>query len=316
MTEKRFKIAILSILVFVAFCFAAVSISVEAEDLVYHENEKEAAAELRESMKQRSPKAMIGIKGSTDQQGLQESIGRVIGIATDHTGEPDEGDYILFQYEHYDGMARATHAGTTGVVEITYDLSYYDDADQEAAVDKKVDEILEELDLDEKTSLEKIKAIHDYLCDNIEYKAAEDGSDIERTAYGALIEGNAVCQGYSVSLYRLLLEAGIDNRIIYGTCASPFGTNGAHTWNIVDLYGKYYYIDITWDDCTGSNDYFLIPAHKSFEEEHFADEKYSSEAFTSGYPMAEEEFETETDDLFAMLEKMVKLIIDTMVEKK
>jgi hypothetical protein len=201
-------------------------------------------------------------------------------------------------------------------VDVKYDLFYYDDADQEAEVDKKVSEIIEELDLDKKTKYEKVKAIHDYLCDNIEYRASDDGSDICRTAYGALIEGNAVCQGYSVSLYRLLLEAGIDNRIIYGTSISPFGTTGSHTWNIVDMYGEYYYIDVTWDDCSGSNDYLLVPAGKGFEDEHIADEKYSNDSFTSSYPMANEEYEENTDGLFEMLEKMIKLIMDAMVAKK
>ena len=298
-----------------AICFAAATFSAEAEDLTYHENEKEAAAELRESMKQRRTQVMIGIKGSTDQEGLQKSIGRVIGMAADHTGKPDEGDYILFQYDHYEGMARTTRSEETDVVEIKYDLSYYDDADQEAEVDRKVAEIMEDLELDEKTDFGKIKAIHDYLCENIEYEAAEDGSDIRRTAYGALIEGKAVCQGYSVSLYRLLLEAGIDNRIIYGTCISPFGTNGMHTWNIVDLYGKYYYLDVTWDDCTESSDYFLVPAGAGFEEEHTADEMYEDESFTSRYPIADEAFKADTEGAVSIVEKTAKLIMKAMVAK-
>jgi hypothetical protein len=297
-------------------CLAAMSLNTYAQDVTYYETEIEASAEIREDMKARQSTVTVGIKGKTDQEGLQQIISRLIGEATEHTGKPDEGDYILFQYEHYDGAARQTLSGVNGLVDVRYDLFYYDDADQEAEVDKKVSEILEELDLDKKTKYEKVKAIHDYLCDNIEYRASDDGSDICRTAYGALIEGNAVCQGYSVSLYRLLLEAGIDNRIIYGTSISPFGTTGSHTWNIVDLYGKYYYIDVTWDDCSGSNDYLLVPAGKGFEDEHIADEKYSNDSFTSSYPMADEEYEENTDGLFEMLEKMIKLIMDAMVAKK
>lgn len=320
MADKRSPKKVLSLIITAAaamvICFAAVPFNAFAQDITYYETEIEASAEIRENMKARKSTVTVGIKGKTDQEGLQQIIGRLIGEATEHTGKPDEGDYILFQYEHYDGMARQTLSGVSGVVDVKYDLFYYDDADQEAEVDKKVSEILEELDLDEKTKYEKIRTIHDYLCDNIEYRASDDGSDISRTAYGALIEGNAVCQGYSVSLYRLLLEAGIDNRIIYGTSVSPFGTTGSHTWNIVDLYGKYYYIDVTWDDCSGSNDYFLVPAGKGFEDEHIADEKYSSESFTSSYTMAEEKYEENTEGLFAMLEKMITLIMDAIVAKK
>ena len=34
-------------------------------------------------------------------------------------------------------------------------------------IDKKVKEILKELDLEDKSDFHKIKAVHDYLCDNV-----------------------------------------------------------------------------------------------------------------------------------------------------
>jgi transglutaminase-like putative cysteine protease len=297
----------------IAVCFA-VPYNAYAKDTTYHETEIEASSELKESMKERKGTATIGIKGKTDQEGLQQIIGRVIGEATEHTGEPDEGDYILFQYASYKGQARTEIAGVSPVVEIEYDLSYYDDAEQEAEVDTKVTEILEELDLENKMDYEKVSAIHDYICSNVEYEAAVDGSDIRRTAYGALIEGRAVCQGYSVSLYRLLLEAGIDNRIIFGEGLSPDGTTGPHTWNIVELYGKYYYMDITWDDSTGKQDFFLVPAGAGFEDEHRADDKYREESFTERYPMADEAFDTKIEGLLAGLEGLASSITDSMIQ--
>ncbi len=62
-------------------------------------------------------------------------------------------------------------------------------------MDEKVDEIIESLELDDKTDFEKIAAIHDYICDNVEYETNEKDSNTVRTAYGALIEGRAVGQG-------------------------------------------------------------------------------------------------------------------------
>ena len=293
-------------------CFASVPSFAETPELTYHENELGASAELREDMKNRESPVKIGIEGKTDQEGLQKIIGRVLGEATEHTGEPDEGDYILFQYSSYKGQARTKLSDLSPVVEIEYDLTYYDDAEQEAEVDRKVKEIMKELDLGNKTDYEKISAIYDYICDNVEYEAAVEGSDIRRTAYGAFVEGRAVCQGYSVSLYRLLLEAGIDNRIIFGDGVSGFGITGAHTWNIIELYGKYYYADITWDDSTRSRDYFLVPAGAGFEDEHIADKQYGAEAFTERYPMADEAFNTENDRLLSSLEGVASSITDAM----
>jgi transglutaminase-like putative cysteine protease len=213
--------------------------------------------------------------------------------ALEHTGEPDEGDYINFQYASYEGSAETTVADGAPAVKIEYKLSYYDSLDQEAEVDRKVKEIMKELDLDDMTDYEKTVAIYDYLCDNTEYEAAEDGDDIRRTAYGALVQKKAVCQGYSLALYRLLLAAGVDNRIIFGTGIDPGGSDGAHTWNIVNLYGKYYYIDATWDDSTGSRKHFLQPAGSGFEDTHIPDDEYEDDFFTTQYPLADTEFNGE-----------------------
>lgn len=308
----RFISILVIVLAAIAISFAAVPYYASAKDITYHKNEIDASTELRESMKDRKSVANIGIKGKTDQEGLQQVIGRVITEATEHTGNPDEGDYLLFQYASYKGQARTKTAGVSPVVEIKYDLSYYDDAEQEAEVDKKIEEIMKELDLGNKMDYEKISAIHDYICDNVEYETEADSSDIRRTAYGALVEGRAVCQGYSVSLYRLLLEAGIDNRIIFGNGISPVGIIGAHTWNIVKLYGKYYYMDITWDDSTGSHDYFLVPAGAGFEDVHIAGDQYGENFFTDRYDMADEAFNTKIEVLLSSLEGMASSITDAM----
>ncbi|MBQ6439392.1 MAG: hypothetical protein IJJ06_04530 [Mogibacterium sp.] len=299
--------------IIITICSAGLSYGA-VQDLIYHENEIEASSELREDLKKRVSSVTIGIEGKTDQEGLQQIISRLIGEATEHTGKPDEGDYILFQYASYKGQARTKLSGTTPVVEIEYDLSYYDNAEQEAEVDSKAEEIIKELELEDLSDYEKIAAIHDYICDNVEYESSIDSSDIMRTAYGALIEGRAVCQGYSVSLYRLLLEAGIDNRIIFGTGVSPIGITGAHTWNIVDLYGEYYYMDVTWDDCTGSRDFFLVPAGDDFENEHVADSQYGEDFFTERYPLADEAFNKKMEGLLSSLEGMASTITDAMTE--
>ena len=303
--KKRLSGRFISILLlFIMICSAGPSFA-DSSDIVYHENEEEAVTELRESMKQREKTVTIGLKGRFDEDSLQELIGRLIKQALAHTGEPDEGDYIAFQYSSYKGYAHTTYSLFSPAVEVEYTLSYYDNARQEAEVDKKVSEIIAGLQLDGKTDFEKIAAIHDYLCDNIEYETAEESSDIVRTAYGALIEGKAVCQGYSVSLYRLLLEAGIDNRIIFGEGLSGDGSSGPHSWNIIELNDEYYYIDVTWDDAGYGYDYFMVPADTGFEEDHIADESYGSDFFSDEYPMSEEAY---TDEAVGLKGKILKLV--------
>lgn len=271
------------------------------DDIVYHDNAEDAVAVLREAMKQRKSSVTIGILGSTDEDGLKQVIGRMLKLASEHTGKPDEGDYISFQYESYKGEAQTTHYGVSPAVEVRYELAYYDNAEQEAEVSKRIEEALAELDLERKTCYEKLLAIHDYICRNTEYGAAEDGGDTGRTAYGALAEGRAVCQGYCVLFYRMLLEAGIDNRVIFGDGVGYDGTTAPHTWNIVDLYGDYYYVDITWDDAGGNHDYFLVPAGAGFEDEHIASEEFREDVFADKYTMTTKEFR---GDLIGTVDKI------------
>ena len=72
-------------------------------------------------------------------------------------------------------------------------------------------------------------------------------------AYGALIQGRAVCDGYSKALQTLCLRAGIECVEVEGT-ASEFnsevdGEEGdGHMWNCVKLGGDWYHVDVTWND--------------------------------------------------------------------
>ena len=261
-------------------------------------------------MKERREDFTIGVIQDVDKKTLKRLIGRLVSKAVRHTGEPDEGDYINYQYGSYKGSARTEiYRGSTGVV-IRYRLEYYDSADQEKELDSKVGEIMKSLDLDGKSDYEKLAAIHEYICDNVEYDT-DGGSDLKRTAYGALVNGRAVCQGYSNALYRLLLEAGVDNRIIFGKGIESSGITMSHTWNIVGLYGKYYYVDATWDDSTGSLDYFVRPKGE-FDESHVPGEEHSSASFADEYPVADSEFTVDIGrasmEVISCAEEMAELL--------
>ena len=281
-----------------------------AEDVTFHESRDEAAAELREAMKNREKTVTVGVIEDVDQDSLKKLIGALIRSAVTHTGVPDEGDYINFQYSNYKGSAKTTRVrGKTGV-ELRYRLGYYDDAAQEAELDAKVKEIIGSLQLEDKSDYEKLAAIHDYICDNVEYDS-DDGSNLTRTAYDALVNGRAVCQGYSNALYRLLLEAGVDNRIVFGNGVEENGVTMPHTWNLVGLYGDYYYVDVTWDDSTNSRDYFVRPKG-AFDESHVPGDEYSSSFFTKDYPVADSEFTVDVGEanvrVIRVAKKMAELL--------
>lgn len=81
--------------------------------------------------------------------------------------------------------------------------------------------------------------LHDRLAGHIAY---EDG-DYVHDAYGALVNGKAVCEGYAKAFQYLLQKVGIQSFM-----ATGIGNGGKHAWNIVRIDGKYYNVDLTWDD--------------------------------------------------------------------
>ncbi len=91
------------------------------------------------------------------------------------------------------------------------------------------------------STLEKASAIHDYIvsCTSYEVPQKSKSGYTAYLAYGALVEGIAVCQGYASAFNLLCAEAGIRS------CAV---SNGSHMWNVVLADGSFYVFDTTWDD--------------------------------------------------------------------
>ncbi len=96
------------------------------------------------------------------------------------------------------------------------------------------------------SSYEKILFVHDYIINNTDYDfaGADSGQNgIWGTSYGCIVNGHAVCQGYSEAFLMIMNNLGIE----CGVCAGD-SDRGRHAWNYVCLDGKYYWLDITWDD--------------------------------------------------------------------
>lgn len=95
------------------------------------------------------------------------------------------------------------------------------------------------------TDYEKELYLHDKLAKRVTYVSGTNAHN----AYGALVEGLAVCEGYAEAFQYLLQRAGIQSFIIEGASKPPQG--GAqipHAWNAVKIGGKFYQVDVTWDD--------------------------------------------------------------------
>ncbi len=91
----------------------------------------------------------------------------------------------------------------------------------------------------------KEKIIHDYIIEHTSY-SSEDG-ELSYIPYNALINGRGVCSAYAMSAKIMFDLVGIENIYVIGTATSNNNTEN-HGWNIVNIDGNYYHLDLTWDD--------------------------------------------------------------------
>ncbi len=121
---------------------------------------------------------------------------------------------------------------------------------------------------------EKVKYFHDRIITKCSY--SEEGSD-PYSAYGCLIEGKAVCEGYSKAMLMLCETAGIDCIPVMGESLDG-GESVPHMWNKVKLNGEWYNVDVTWDDpiCNLGDDYvrydYLNVSDEALKADHVFEE--------------------------------------------
>lgn len=96
------------------------------------------------------------------------------------------------------------------------------------------------------TEYQREKYLHDKLLRGCVYKAgvatASDGWEYF-SSYGAIVSGEAVCEGYAKAMQILLTRAGIPCSTVRGDADGV-----AHMWNVVELAGEWYHLDPTWND--------------------------------------------------------------------
>ena len=120
-------------------------------------------------------------------------------------------------------------------------------------------------DLHDKSDYEKSLLLHNRLAGESQYLLQGE----HQTAYGALVQGTAVCAGYAHAYQLLMQRVGIPTWYVTGTSVSPAGQIVGHAWNLVLLDGEWYYTDVTWDDQKSYTFYaYLNNTSEQMEESH------------------------------------------------
>ena len=128
---------------------------------------------------------------------------------------------------------------------------------EKAYMEKELESAVEEIAslVTAETPFEIELQLHDLLCSRVEYSNDKEDGMIY-TAYGALVGGKAICEGYSRAMQLLLSRFGILSTTVTGIAEGE-----GHMWNMVNIEGGWYNLDVTWNDSAGefiSHEYFNV----------------------------------------------------------
>ncbi|MBR6689142.1 MAG: hypothetical protein IKL68_03920 [Clostridia bacterium] len=144
-------------------------------------------------------------------------------------------------------------------------------------LDQIVEQIVYDATHDQMTDYEKELALHDALVKKVNYFEFENIEKIpveKHTAYEALVNNSAVCDGISKAYQLLLKKAGIYSIMVTGKIGEI-----AHAWNIVKVDGEYYHVDPTSNaiEVNGRRQvmhrYFNL-SDKEFKKTHTIDKEF------------------------------------------
>ena len=258
-----------------------------------------AGSELKQQLMRHEATAIIRINVSgriSSQTQFDQIVNSIYSAAIAHTGAPTEGDYLRCEYGGYNagGSVSYTTSANVSTCVITYTLSYYSTISQEAQVDSAAANVLSSLKLSGKSDYQKVRAIYEYLCANVSYDYANLNNDaytLKYTAYAALVNHKAVCQGYACAFYRLCLAAGVNTRIM--TSAQM-----CHAWNIARVNGVFYELDATWDAGYKPSTYrFFLKGSRDWLSGHkyngisVIGDEYNASGYSSSHPLSSRNFE-------------------------
>jgi hypothetical protein len=179
-----------------------------------------------------------------------------------------------------------------------------DSLDMEKLASAKADEVIAKYVKVGMSDLDKERVIHDWIILNTVYDdmqkidgvwvSSKEGSHEAHTAYGAIVNGRAVCDGFSGAMKLFMDKLGIECEIVSGP---------NHSWNRVKIGGVWYEVDLTYDNLDHvaynwryENDmsvYYAIGDH--FDENNNAVFEPLSEASIENWGVSYQYFNRSTD---------------------
>ncbi len=158
---------------------------------------------------------------------------------------------------------------------------------------EKLNQKVEEIGTQAKTYAtvkEQVEYVHNAVLNSTTYKledaASEGKADFVRTAYGALVCGESVCEGYSRAIKMVLDNLNIPCILVQGGFAHTQNQIELHMWNYVKLDDKWYGLDATMDDANDSipSKKYLLVGAPIMDKQHMPSKVFSESNYEFEHP--------------------------------
>ncbi len=170
---------------------------------------------------------------------------------------------------------------------------------KDAAILDRCKQIFEKVITEDMTDFEKELALHDWLVAHCKYdesthdRETPEGRADNTNPYGVLAKNYGICLGYATTFQLFMDLAEVECITVVG---AAFDSRDDHAWNMVKLDGKWYCVDVTWDDPLWNSDmaakavwdrvhheYFNITSEEMRESNHQWDYENVPEATATHY---------------------------------
>lgn len=177
--------------------------------------------------------------------------------------------------------------------ESNYLIDEFSSSSQVNSALSEINQIKDEL-VSKKTgnTYEDIKMVHNYIVENTEYDTSISKPNIYNM-YGALVNKDAVCEGYARAFKYIMDNMNIPCVLAIGQGTNSNGQTENHAWNYVCLDSGWYAIDCTWDDpivngpgyVSQSSKYkYFLKGSGSFNKDHTPSGQFTPNGKVFNYP--------------------------------
>lgn len=221
------------------FSFLTISLLDTAKRILYN------SCVIRENKAVKSMKAktvlillsavILCLTGCTESQKPTTVVDNSSAVTTSSNADSESGND-----KYYDStpISQAYLSGNTANLD-----------DKQLEIYNKAVSAIEKLITLDMNDYEKELAVHDYIVgcasyDETHLNALGIGLPNSDNPYCCLINGKAICSGYSTTFQLFMDMLEIPCKTIYATDFE----GDDHSWNIVQIGGSWYYVDACWDD--------------------------------------------------------------------